>query len=95
MDNGSLLYNRKIGDFFKDSVDKFEFTAKNIFEVKKLVYGKENQLNPASFSKICPSGFIVFLIKDTLEYNFNFREIILFISINFILFISINFLKYF
>ena len=61
--------NGKIGDFFRDSVDNFEFTPKNIFEVKKLVHGKEDQLKPASFSKICPTtGFVVFLIKDTLEY---------------------------
>jgi hypothetical protein len=61
--------NGKIGDFFRDSVDNFEFTAKNIFEVKKLIYGKEDQLKPASFSKICPTtGFLIFLIKDALEY---------------------------
>ena len=61
--------NGKIGDFFKNSVDNFEFTVKNIFEVKKLVYGKEDQLKPASFSKICPTtDFVVFLIRDTLEY---------------------------
>jgi len=61
--------NGKFGDFFKDSVDNFEFTAKNIFEVKKLVYGKEDQIKPSSFSKICPTtGLIVFLIKDILEY---------------------------
>ena len=61
--------NGKIGDFFRDSVDNFEFTVKNIFEVKKLIYGKEDQLKPASFSKICPTtGFVVFLIKDALEY---------------------------
>ena len=61
--------NGKIGDFFRDSVDNFEFSVKNIFEVKKLIYGKEDQLKPASFSKICPTtGFVVFLIKDALEY---------------------------
>ena len=61
--------NGKIGDFFRDSVDNFEFTPKNIFEVKKIVHGKEDQLKPASFSKICPTtGLIIFLIKDTLEY---------------------------
>ena len=59
----------KVGDFFKNAVDNFEFTAKNIFEVKKIINGKEDQLKPASFSKICPTtGLIVFLIKDTLEY---------------------------
>ena len=37
--------------------------------MKKLIYGKEDQLKPASFSKICPTtGFVVFLIKDALEY---------------------------
>ena len=60
---------KDIKDFFKNAVDNFEFTAKNIFEVKKIINGKEDQLKPASFSKICPTtGLIVFLIKDTLEY---------------------------
>jgi len=59
----------KVGDFFKNAVDNFEFTTKNIFEVKKIIYGKEDQLKPASFCKICyTTGLIVFLIKDTLEY---------------------------
>ena len=61
--------NGKIGDFFRDSVENFDFDVKNIFAVKSLVYGKEDQLKPASFTKICATtGLVIFLIKDTLEY---------------------------
>jgi len=61
--------NGKIGDFFRDSVENFEFSGKNIYEAKKLINGKEDQLKPAYFTKICgTTGLVVFLIKDTLEY---------------------------
>ena len=61
--------NGKIGDFFRDSVENFDFDVKNIFEAKRLVYGKEDQLKPAEFRKICvTTGLVIFLIKDTLEY---------------------------
>ena len=61
--------NGKIGDFFRDSVENFEFSGKNIYEAKKLINGKEDQLKPANFTKICgTTGLVVFLIKDTLEY---------------------------
>ena len=61
--------NGRIGDFFRDSVENFDFDVKNIFEAKRLVYGKEDQLKPAAFTKICATtGLVIFLIKDTLEY---------------------------
>ena len=34
-----------------------------------MINGKEDQLKPAYFTKICgTTGLVVFLIKDTLEY---------------------------
>ena len=61
--------NGKIGDFFKDSVDNFDFNERNIYEAKILVNGKEDKLKPAYFTKICATtGLMIFLIKDTLEY---------------------------
>ena len=61
--------NGKIGDFFRDSVENFDFSVKNIYEAKKIIYGKEDQLKPANFTKICATtGLIIFLIKDTLEF---------------------------
>ena len=61
--------NGKAGDFFKDSADNFDFSEKNIYEAKRLVNGKEDQLKPANFTKICATtGLVIFLIKDTLEY---------------------------
>ena len=59
----------KLGDYFRNSVDNFDFSPKNIFEIKKLTYQKEDHLKPANFSKICSTtGLISFLIKETLEY---------------------------
>ena len=61
--------NGKIGDFFRDSVENFDFSVKNIYEAKKIIFGKEDQLKPANFTKICATtGLIIFLIKDTLEF---------------------------
>ena len=59
----------KLGDYFRSSVDNFDFSPKNILELKKLTYQKEDHLKPANFSKICATtGLISFLIKETLEY---------------------------
>ena len=61
--------NGKVGDFFKDSIKNFDFSVKNIYEAKKIIYGQEDKLKPACFSKICgTTGLVIFLIKDTLEY---------------------------
>ena len=61
--------DEKLGDYFKNSIDNFDFSPKNIYEAKKLIKGKEDQLKPANFTKICATtGLIIFLVKDMLEY---------------------------
>ena len=61
--------NGKTGEFFKDSINNFDFSIKNIYEIKKIVSGNEDKIKPTVFSKICATtGLIIFLIKDTLEY---------------------------
>ena len=61
--------NGKTGDFFKQSINDFNFSVKNIFEVSKLFYGNEDKLKPTVYSKICgTTSLIIFLLKDTLEY---------------------------
>ena len=59
----------KIGDLFKDIVNNFEFSQENIFQIKNMIKGNENKLKPKYYSQICPTtGFIIFLVKDILEY---------------------------
>ena len=61
--------NGKTGDFLKQSINSFNFSAKNIFEVKKLFNGNEDKLKPTLYSKICgTTSLIIFLLKDTFEY---------------------------
>ena len=61
--------NNKTGDFFKESIKSFDFSIKNIYEVKKIIRGKEDKIKPSTYSKMCgTTGLILFLIKDTLEY---------------------------
>ena len=61
--------NGKLGDFFQNCVENLEFNTKNIFEVKKLVCGKEEKIKPSTFSTVCgTTGLVAFLIKDCLEY---------------------------
>ena len=61
--------NNKTGDLFKESINSFDFSARNIYEVKRIIHGKEDKIKPSTFSKICgTTGLILFLIKDTLEY---------------------------
>ena len=62
--------NGKTGDFFKNSINNFDFNIKNIYKIKKLTNGNEEKLKPSSFPKVCPTTqLIVFLIKDTFEYT--------------------------
>ena len=59
----------KTGEFFKESINNFDFSIKNIYEVKKIVNGNEEKIKPSAFSKICgTTGLVIFLIKDILEY---------------------------
>jgi hypothetical protein len=61
--------NGKTGEFFKESINNFDFTIKNIYEIKKIVKNKADTIKPQFYSKICPTtGLVVFLIKDTFEY---------------------------
>ena len=61
--------NGSTGEFFKNSIKNFDFSAKNLYEVKKLVSGHEDKIKPSVVSKICQTtGLIIFMIKDTLEY---------------------------
>ena len=61
--------NNKTGDFFKESANNFDFSIRNIFELKRIVNGNEDKIKPTIFSKICgTTGLIIFLIKDSLEY---------------------------
>ena len=61
--------NNKTGEFFKESVNNFDFSIKNIYQLKKMVNGKQNKINPNLISKICSTtSLLIFLIKDTLEY---------------------------
>jgi hypothetical protein len=61
--------NGKTGDFFKNSIPNFDFSYKNIYEVKKLINGQEGKIKPSFYSQICgTTGLFVFLIKDILEY---------------------------
>ena len=61
--------NGKTGDFFKSSIDNFDLSYKNIYEIKKLINGQEDKIKPSFYSNICgTTGLFVFLIKDILEY---------------------------
>ena len=60
----------KTGDFFKNSVENFDFDVKNLYEIKKLLIGKEENLKPNYFRNIeGTTGLIFFVIKDALEYS--------------------------
>ena len=60
--------NGKLGNFFRDSVNDFEFSVKNIFQARNIMKGKEELLKPG-LQKKCPTTALVnFLVKDTLEF---------------------------
>ena len=59
----------KTGTFLKEYISEFDFTSKNIYKIKKLVYGKEDKLKPLLYENICKTtGLVIFIIKDSLEY---------------------------
>ena len=61
--------NGSTGEFFKNSIKNFDFSGKNLYQVKKLVSGHEDKIKPSAVSKVCQTtGLIIFMIKDTLEY---------------------------
>lgn len=63
------IYNCKLGSTIQNSITKFDFSSENIFELNRLLGTKLYLINPTSYSNICATtGFIVFIIKDALEY---------------------------
>ena len=59
----------KTGDFFKEYINEFNFTNKNIYKLKKLIFGVEDTLKPLNYEDICKTtGLVIFIIKDSLEY---------------------------
>lgn len=59
----------KIGQHLKDITDKLDFSNKNILEISKLIENHAKNLTPSYYSKICgATGFVVFYIKDALDY---------------------------
>ena len=57
------------GTFLKEYISEFDFTSKNIYKIKKLIYGKEDKLKPLLYENICKTtGLVIFIIKDSLEY---------------------------
>ena len=61
--------NGKTGEFFKESINSFDFSVKNIYEIKKIINGNVDKIKPNVYSRICgTTGLLIFLIKDTLEY---------------------------
>ena len=59
----------KTGTFLKEYISEFDFTCKNIYKLKKLIYKNEDKLKPLIYENICKTtGLIVFIVKDSLEY---------------------------
>jgi hypothetical protein len=61
--------NNKTGTFIRDYISEFDFTCKNIYNLKKLISGKEKRLRPSIYENINETtGLICFIIKDSLAY---------------------------
>ena len=60
----------KTGDFFKDSSNNFDFSAENIFKIKKMIEGNENKITIQNYySSFCgTTALVAFLIRDVLEF---------------------------
>ena len=59
----------KTGTFLKEYISEFDFTCKNIYKLKKLIYKNEDKLKPLIYENICKTtGLVVFIVKDSLEY---------------------------
>ena len=65
----------KIGDFFRNMGNEFEFSKENVYKIKKIIKGNEEKLKPKNYSQICATtGLVIFLVKDILEYlGFNYN----------------------
>jgi hypothetical protein len=61
--------NGRIGDFIINKGKEFDFTAENLYKIKKLVSGNEEKMKNKYYSeRDGGTGLFVFLIKDALEY---------------------------
>ena len=61
--------NDETGSFFEKCIPEFDFSPKNIYQIKKLINGKEDKLKPLIYENICKTtGLVIFIIKDSLEY---------------------------
>ena len=66
-----ILLNCKdnLGDFFNNSLNNFDLSYRNIYEIRKIVHGNEDKIKPVIYSNLCgTTGLVIFLIKDVLEY---------------------------
>ena len=60
----------KYSEFWIKSGNNFDFSDKTIFQVKKMAKGINEKLKPKYWGNICgTTGFVVFMIKDALEYS--------------------------
>jgi hypothetical protein len=61
--------NDETGSFFEKCIPEFDFSPKNIYQIKKIINGKEDKLKPLIYENICKTtGLVIFIIKDSLEY---------------------------
>ena len=59
----------KIGPFIAEVLKAFDFSDDNIYAITQMVGSNTSKISPAYYSKLCgTSGFLIFLIKDSLEY---------------------------
>lgn len=58
----------KIGAYLKESIPNLDFSPKNLWSISKIDPNLK-KIVPSNFSKKCgTTGFVVFYIKDCLEY---------------------------
>ena len=61
--------NGRIGDFIIEKGKEFDFSAENLYKIKKLVNGNEEKMKNKYYSeRDGGTGLFVFLIKDALEF---------------------------
>ena len=59
----------KTGTYIREYISEFDYTEKNIYQLKKLINGKEDKLSPLIYQNICKTTeCILYIIKDSLEY---------------------------
>jgi len=62
--------NGRIGDFIIEKGKEFDFSAENLYKIKKLLNGNEEKMKNKYYSeRDGGTGLFVFLIKDALEFS--------------------------